>query len=107
MSVAAVTLLEATSSSAIRTIAEFSSQGLATTAWSFACLEIRDIPLLDSIAASALGMRTEFVGQELINLSCAFSALLYADGPLRDALSAQASRTISECGLLFSQVVDR
>jgi len=59
-------------------------------AWSFAHLDIQNIPLMDAISAAAIKRITEFSASELLNMSLALEHLGVSDTPLRDAIAAQS-----------------
>lgn len=82
------------SAAAVRTITEFSTQGLANTAWAFAVLAVVDMPLLDAIASASIRRLPEFVAQELVNLACAFAGLELVARPMVDLTSQRVSTTV-------------
>jgi len=89
-------LLNVIAESSLKTIKQFSPQGVANTAWAFAVLAIFNKPLHNAIAGCAVARHTEFIAQELVNLSCAFAALEYTTQALRSHISAPVRQAISD-----------
>mmetsp|Transcript_144858 Transcript_144858/g.464277 ORF Transcript_144858/g.464277 Transcript_144858/m.464277 type:complete len:619 (+) Transcript_144858:910-2766(+) len=73
-------------------------QDLVTTSWSFAMLEMRDLPLFDAIAASSHRILLDFGPQHLALSAWALATLFVRDCPLIDAIAACAVPKIAEFG---------
>jgi len=77
---------------------QWSTQALASTAWSFATLRVANEPLLAAIAGPALRNIDDLRPQHIARFAWAFAARQVADQPLSYALAAAAVRRLGDFG---------
>jgi len=79
---------------------QFDSQGLSTSAWSYATLVVCDPPLLEALASSAITRMSDFdATQGLANLAWSFSKLLFAHYPLWESIASASLARIGVFGM--------